>query len=65
MISLINSSIFLSFRIGPMNTELKQRKMPVQRKRVRHTESAQPEQVCMLHPNVVIPQMTSNKLKKL
>ncbi|KAK9986649.1 hypothetical protein SO802_031600 [Lithocarpus litseifolius] len=33
-----------STMIGPMNTELKQRKTPVQRKRVRHTESAQPEQ---------------------
>ena len=34
-----------------MNTELKQRKTYVRGKRVRAIESAQPEEVYMLHPN--------------
>lgn len=36
------------FRLGPMNTELKQRKPVVHRKRVQPTESAQPEEVRIL-----------------
>jgi hypothetical protein len=36
-----------------MNTELKQRKSFVHRKRVRPTERAQPEEVCILHLDAV------------
>lgn len=37
--------IFISDRVGPMNTELKQRKIAVHRKRSKPTENSRPEEV--------------------
>lgn len=46
---VIDSLLFLSLRIGPVDAELKVRK-PVVRKRVKPTESIQPEEVRWFQP---------------
>jgi hypothetical protein len=47
--NIFSSFFFFLFRVGPMDTELKQRKAVVGRRRTRPTGSVQPEEVRVLY----------------